>query len=192
VEEKTPLDLQIRKGLKPEADEEQAARQFRILLQEARKNDFIHYEISNFARKGFYSKHNSLYWLGGNYLGLGPSAHSYNGISRQWNVSSLSGYIGQPGNGRTRYEKEMLTPLQRHNEYVMTSLRTIWGCDTHHITNVFGRQAAEKFIRKASRFLQKGWMIEEQGIFFLSDEGKFYADGITAELFLDERSTLNG
>jgi oxygen-independent coproporphyrinogen-3 oxidase len=184
VEEKTPLAHLIKKGKYAAVDEQQSIGHFKILLEQVKKNGFIHYEISNFAREGFYSKHNSLYWLGGHYLGLGPSAHSYNGNSRQWNVSNISKYI-QPDNFHTMVEeKEVLTEEQKYNEYVMTSLRTVWGCDTVHILNVFGGEFEAHFMQGAQIFLEKNQIYREGTKFFLTDEGKLFADGIASALFV--------
>jgi oxygen-independent coproporphyrinogen-3 oxidase len=185
VEQKTPLDLLIRKGKYARVDELQSIGHFKILLEQVRKNGFIHYEISNFAREGYYSRHNSLYWLGGHYLGLGPSAHSYNGYSRQWNVSNITKYIQLDDFHTTVEEKEILTPNQRYNEYVMTSLRTIWGCDTMHILNVFGRDYESDFIRNAQKYLENNHLYCDGSKYFLTDEGKLFADGIAAGLFMD-------
>jgi oxygen-independent coproporphyrinogen III oxidase len=186
VEKKTPLDLLIRKGKYAPLDELQSIRHFKILLEETRKHDFIHYEISNFSREGYYSRHNSLYWLGGNYLGLGPSAHSFNGSSRQWNVSSITAYISNDGGRNTVEEKEVLTLVQRYNEYVMTSLRTIWGCDSEHIGNGFGIKYRDYFIRQINPFIDKKFVAREGSRFYLTDEGKLFTDGITADLFMEE------
>lgn len=185
VEQKTPLDLLIRKGKYARLDDQQSIGHFKILLEQARQNGFIHYEISNFAREGHYSRHNSLYWLGGHYLGLGPSAHSYNGYSRQWNVSNITKYIQLDDFHTTVEEKEILTPNQRYNEYVMTSLRTIWGCDTMHILNVFGRDYESDFIRNAQKYLENNHLYCDGSKYFLTDEGKLFADGIAAGLFMD-------
>jgi oxygen-independent coproporphyrinogen-3 oxidase len=184
VEEKTPLDLLIKKGKYAPPDEQQSIRHFKILLEQARANGFIHYEISNFAKPGFYSRHNSLYWLGGHYLGLGPSAHSYNGHSRQWNVSNITKYIQLDDFQTTVQEKEVLTPDQQYNEYVMTSLRTMWGCDTVHILNVFGKDYESHFILNAKQYMDKGHIYKEGTKYFLTDEGKLFADGIAADLFI--------
>jgi oxygen-independent coproporphyrinogen-3 oxidase len=186
VEKKTPLDHLIRKGQYPPLDEQASVDHFKILLEEARKHDFIHYEISNFSREGYYSRHNSLYWLGGNYLGLGPSAHSYNGRSRQWNVSSISQYTRDEETTSSVEEMEELTIVQRFNEYVMTSIRTIWGCDVDHIGNAFGAEYRHHFIRQANKFLVNGQLRKEGPKFYLTDEGKLFTDGITAEIFMDE------
>ncbi len=186
VEQKTALDVLIRKGKYPPVDEELAVEHFRILAEEAAAHGFVHYEISNFARPGHYSRHNSLYWLGGNYLGLGPSAHSFNGRTRQWNVSHIGKYT-QPGDSRSFVEEtEMLTPEQRYNEYVMTSLRTIWGCDTVHIENLFGTARRDGFLKAAQKFLIRKHLRRDGTRFFLTDEGKLFADGISSDLFLDE------
>jgi oxygen-independent coproporphyrinogen-3 oxidase len=185
VEQKTPLALLIEKGKYPPLDENLSIRHFKMLLEQAKSRDFIHYEISNFAKEGYYSKHNSIYWLGGHYLGLGPSAHSFNGVSRQWNVSNISQYIKLDHFQNSVEEKEVLTIEQRYNEYVMTSVRTAWGCDTVHIRNVFGEIYENYFIDNAKPFLHKGHLFCDGSKYFLTDEGKLFADGIAADLFYD-------
>ena len=186
VEQKTPLDMLIRKGRYAKVDEQQSIGHFKILLEQARKSGFIHYEISNFAREGHYSRHNSLYWLGGHYLGLGPSAHSYNGHSRQWNMSNITKYIQLDDFHTIMEEKEILTLNQRFNEYVMTSLRTIWGCDTAHILNVFGSDYESGFVLIARKYLEMNHLYRQGTKYFLTDEGKLFADGIAAGLFRQE------
>ncbi|MCU0370221.1 MAG: radical SAM family heme chaperone HemW [Bacteroidales bacterium] len=183
VEKKTPLALLIEKGKFSPPDENLSVAHFNMLLDQARSNGFIHYEISNFAREGYYSKHNSIYWLGGHYLGLGPSAHSFNGVSRQWNVSNISRYISLDDFQTSVEEKEALTTEQQYNEYVMTSLRTIWGCDTAHIRNVFGEKFESYFLRNALPFLERKHLYRDGPKYFLTDEGKLFADGIAAEMF---------
>ncbi len=184
VEQKTPLALLIEKGKYPRLDENLSIGHFRKLLEDAKAHHFIHYEISNFAREGYYSKHNSLYWLGGSYLGLGPSAHSFNGHSRQWNVSNISRYIQLDDYHTTVEEKETLTTGQRYNEYVMTSLRTSWGCDTVHILHAFGENYENHFFTNARPYLEKKHLYREGTKYFLTDEGKLFADGIAAGLFI--------
>jgi oxygen-independent coproporphyrinogen III oxidase len=184
VEQRTPLALLIEKGKYAPVNEDQSVSHFKMLQEETKKHDFIHYEISNFAREGYYSKHNSLYWLGGHYLGLGPSAHSFNGYSRQWNVSNLSQYIKLDDFQTSVEEKEVLTPDQRYNEYVMTSLRTVWGCDTVHIRNVFGEKYEAYFVQGAKKYLENKHLYFEESKYFLTDEGKLFADGIASELFI--------
>lgn len=184
VEQKTPLALLIEKGKYAPVDEELSVSHFKMLLEQAKANDFIHYEISNFAREGYYSKHNSLYWLGGHYLGLGPSAHSFNGYSRQWNVSNISQYIKLDEYQSSVEEKEVLSTDQRYNEYVMTSLRTAWGCDTVHIRNVFSEQFENHFIKKSHLIIKKNHLYREGTKYFLTEEGKLFADGIAAGMFV--------
>jgi len=185
VEPKTALDLLIRKKKLPGPGEEQILEHFRILLRMMKEQEFEHYEISNFCKNGFYSRHNSMYWQGGPYLGLGPSAHSYNGTSRQWNISNLVQYIDQINRNEPFFESEELTPVQQYNEYVMVSLRTMWGCDLNTIGERFGEEAVAHFSRLAARYLTSGELVEKTGIYYLTDEGKLFADGIAADLFLE-------
>lgn len=185
VEPKTALDLLIRKKKLPGPDEEQILEHFRILLRMMKEQEFEHYEISNFCKNGFYSRHNSMYWNGTPYLGLGPSAHSYNGISRQWNISNLVQYIDQINRNEPFFESEELTPIQQYNEYVMVSLRTMWGCDLNTIGERFGEEVAAHFSRLVARYLTSGELVEKTGIYYLTDEGKLFADGIAADLFLE-------
>lgn len=183
IEQKTALHLLIEKKKMAPVDEEQSVNHFKMLMKVMQENNFIHYEISNFSKEGFYSRHNSLYWLGGHYLGLGPSAHSFNGQSRQWNVSSLTQYITLQDHYSTIWEKEVLTAEQKYNEYIMTSLRTVWGCDAEHIRNVFGDRWADEFIAEIEPFIRMNHASREGSRYFLTDEGKLFADGIASSLF---------
>lgn len=185
VEPKTPLAHFINKGKLKAIDEQQSVRHFEILMKQMEAAGFVHYEISNFAKPGHYSKHNSLYWIGGNYLGLGPSAHSYNGISRQWNVSHLNKYINEAGQAESVFEKEELTLDQRYDEYVMTSLRTSWGCDLEHIWNAFGEKYSRYCLKQAQPFILEEKIIQHDNRLFLTSKGKLFADGIAAALFID-------
>lgn len=184
VEPKTALHTRIEKGLLAPVDEMQAAEHFEILMDMMEAHGFVHYEISNFAKPGHYSQHNSLYWLGGHYLGLGPSAHSYNGLSRQWNVSNLGQYLQLDTVSKLEPENEVLTVEQRFNEYVMTSLRTVWGCDFEHITNIFGTKWADELARNTKKFIERGHMYRNNNRVFLTNQGKLFADGIASELFV--------
>jgi len=186
VEPKTALQYQIDKHKRAEVDEELSIRHFEILQHRIKENRFIHYEISNFAKEGFYSKHNSIYWLGDHYLGLGPSAHSFNGTSRQWNVAAIKKYIDADIVDRIVAEKEILTTQQLFNEYVMTSLRTSWGCDLEHINNVFGNPFTGHFTKSIQPFLEEQKVIQNGNRFVLSEFGKLFADGIAAEIFVEE------
>ncbi len=185
VEPRTALAQLIRKEKLQPVDEQQSAQHFELLMQRMEAESFVHYEISNFALTGHYSKHNSLYWIGGNYLGLGPSAHSYNGVSRQWNVSHLNKYNETAGISTAVYEKEILTLNQRYNEYVMTSLRTSWGCDLAHIQNAFGEKFSNYCLKMAQSALSKNYLQNSQNVLRLTTAGKLFADGIAADLFIE-------
>lgn len=185
VEPNTALDLLIRNKKLPAPGEEQVIGQFRILLRMMKEQGFEHYEISNFCKKGYYSKHNSMYWKGIPYLGLGPSAHSFNGVSRQWNISGLVQYIDLVERNEPFFESEILTPVQQYNEYVMVSLRTMWGCDIHKIINEFGNETGTWFTVHVTRFVESGDVVEKEGVYYLTDNGKLFADGIASELFLE-------
>jgi oxygen-independent coproporphyrinogen III oxidase len=185
VEPKTALDLLIKKKKLPSPGEENIVNHFRIMMAKMKENGFIHYEISNFCREGYFSQHNSMYWNGGHYLGLGPSAHSFNGISRQWNISGLTDYMDRVKRNDCFFEMEILTTDQRFNEYIMTSLRTMWGCDINRIRRDFGEETASRFSLLVSRFLESGYLIEKEGVYYLTDEGKLFADGIASDLFVE-------
>lgn len=186
VEPHTALEVRIRKGLSAEVVEDAVADHFRQLMRKMREQGYLHYEISNFCRPGFESRHNSNYWSGASYLGAGPSAHSYNGHSRRWNVSTLGSWLSKISAGEICYEEERLSPVQKHNEYVMTSLRTMQGCDTGRIATAFGESIASDFRKHASRYVDSGNMAVRENVYFLTDEGKLFADGISAALFAGE------
>ena len=182
VEPKTALQHQINKQKRANVDEELSIQHFEILQERTRENGFIHYEISNFAKEGFYSKHNSIYWLGDHYLGLGPSAHSFNGSSRQWNVSAIKKYIDADISEKIITEKEVLTTDQLFNEYVMTSLRTSWGCDLEHIKNIFGATYTNHFAKYIEQFVKEEKIIKINNKYTLTERGKLFADGIASEI----------
>lgn len=147
------------------------------------KAGYEHYEISNFALPGHRSRHNSAYWQGKPYLGLGPSAHSYDGQSREWNIANNARYIAALADGTLPVaEKEWLTPIQQLNEYIMISLRTKEGIDLVTVNRRFGQAAADSLQRRALRYLQTGMMTQKESL-VLTKEGKLLADGIAADLF---------
>lgn len=183
VEEKTPLDKLIRQNKKTDVDAEQQSRQFILLMNELQKAGFEHYEISNFAKPGYRSKHNSSYWKGVHYLGLGPSAHSFNGISRQWNVANNQQYIQALQQHTIPFEKEELTKAQQLNEYIMTSLRLLEGCDLTLVQNLFGAAAAEHLKVGAIPFVNNGQLTVTNKHLVLTQQGKLFADSIAADLF---------
>jgi len=183
VEPKTALDLLIKKKKLENIVESESIDHFKILIEETEKQNFINYEISNFALEGHYSKHNSIYWLGGHYLGLGPSAHSYNGKSRQWNVMNIKKYCEEKQIKNIIDEKEYLSKDQMYNEYVLTSLRTSWGCDIEHIKNAFGEKYSQHFITNITKTIKENNATRNGNIFTLTNSGKLFADGIASSLF---------
>ncbi|MGZ5245876.1 MAG: radical SAM family heme chaperone HemW [Flavitalea sp.] len=184
VEPKTALDLMIQKGKKENITPEKQASHFLLLMDWAARNGFEHYEISNFARPGFRSRHNSAYWSGAKYLGLGPSAHSFDGKSRQWNVSNNSLYIKSIEGGVLPLEEEQLTEIQQLNEYIMTSLRTMEGTNLNRIAEKFGAQMEQQVRKESGRYLSTGKLELINNRLVLTREGKLFADGIAADLFV--------
>jgi len=182
VEEGTALGTFIRRGQQPPVDEDRAARQFEMLMEAAAAKGYEHYEISNFAKPGRYARHNTNYWRSAPYLGVGPSAHSFDGVSRQWNVANNAQYINQLSEGKIPFEREELTPMQCYNEYVMTSLRTMWGTDLEKIM-AMGEGFAQHFETEARTFLEIGVLEQEGQTFRLSRAGKLLADRVAMELF---------
>jgi oxygen-independent coproporphyrinogen-3 oxidase len=182
VEEKTALYSYIKKKTVEAPDEERIVQQFEILMDEMEKNNFIHYEISNFCREGFYSKHNTSYWKGEKYLGLGPSAHSYDGKSRQWNVSSNAVYIQSIKKGIVPFEKELLTETQKLNEYILTSLRTMWGMDMREINGRW--QFTNQHQKIIEKMIEENFLKKDDSLIFLTRKGKLFADKVTRELFV--------
>ena len=186
VEEKTPLHVGIQKGKFKKLNEDEVLEQYETLLSEMKIKGYEHYEISNFAQSGMYAKHNTAYWQGKPYLGIGPSAHSYDGNSRQWNIANLGQYINSTKKGGTSCEKEILTNATRFNEYIMTSLRTQWGCSLTHIQKNIGEGFAKKLLEQAQPFVQSQNMIIKNQHLILTEKGKLFADNISASLFVDD------
>ncbi len=186
VEDKTPLELMIRKGKMKPVDENLSLSQFHILCKMMREQGYEHYEVSNFCLPGAYSRHNTAYWQGKSYLGVGPSAHSFNQISRCWNVANLATYIETVMQGEVKSEQELLSATTQLNEYIMTSLRTMWGCDLVAVKRKFGEEIAENLLLDALTFIESKQMIYREGKLVLTPEGLLFADGISATLFTDE------
>jgi oxygen-independent coproporphyrinogen-3 oxidase len=186
IEPRTPLAWMIDRHKSPPVSDEMQAEQFNLLMDMAEAKGFQQYEISNFSKPGSHAIHNTNYWKGVSYLGLGPSAHSYNRTSRRWNVSNLSEYIMRLDAGEQIFEEEILTGIQKFNEYVMTSLRTMWGCnlgdDKCEVRNV----NCELTRKRAAEFVGQGLLTERSGVYFLTREGKMLADRIASELFVAE------
>jgi oxygen-independent coproporphyrinogen-3 oxidase len=183
VEPRTALADMIAKHKTIDVNTEDQARQFLLLMDWMQAAGYEHYEISNFALPGMRSRHNSSYWQGASYLGLGPSAHSFNGKSRQWNIANNALYIKSLQEDKVPFEIEELTSTQRLNEYIMTSLRTMEGLHVEYVTNNFGEKAASKLQQEAKQFIETGKMQLNNGYLQLTKEGRLFADGIAAELF---------
>lgn len=166
-------------------DPEKQAAQFLTGVQKLEAAGYEHYEISSFARPGWRSRHNSSYWQSKKYLGLGPSAHSFDGTSRQWNVSNNALYIKSMMAGELSFESEILLPKDLLNEYIMTSLRTSEGLDLQHVTEHFGKQTGNLLENNASVYIHSNKMVKNQEKLILTRDGKLFADGIAAALFFD-------
>jgi oxygen-independent coproporphyrinogen III oxidase len=186
VEPNTALDVMVRKGTKEEVDTDHQAIHFNILTATLQNVGFEHYEISNFAKPGFRSKHNSSYWQGKPYLGLGPSAHSFDGhVTRQWNISNNTLYISSLQQGIIPFESETLTTVQRINEYLMTGLRTIEGISLNFLEKNWGEERKQEVLKAAQLHIaQQNIQLQNQNI-ILTALGKFLADGIAADLFVE-------
>lgn len=164
-------------------DEEKTAYQFEILLDIMAENDFIHYEISNFCKENHYAKHNTAYWKGVSYMGIGPSAHSFNQTTREWNVANNNLYIDQIMREIIPSTIEILSLENRINEYLMLSLRTIWGADLNYIESNFSSSIKTELIEKAKTQIDKNWLIIENEKLKITKTGKLMADKISSELF---------
>ena len=184
VEPKTALKKLIQTGKIAEPNDEVAQEQFVILVETLQAKGFIHYELSNFGKENYFSKNNSSYWLGKKYLGIGPSAHSYNGISRSWNVANNSLYLKSIQENQLPNEVEMLSINDRYNEYIMTGLRTIWGVDLNRIKTEFGTATLAYLKKQAQKFLDDGLLSIDDHILKTTLKGKFLTDGIASDLFL--------
>ena len=186
VEPKTALQHFIATGKTVGISDQHSAEQFAILTEQLSANGFEHYEISNFAKNGAYALHNSSYWLGNHYLGVGPSAHSYNGKERKWNIANNALYIQGVENKLPYSELEILTEVQQMNELIMTSLRTMWGLDLNRFKQQFGEQHTNTLMQNIQSAENNGLLITNENIITISWRGKFLADGIISDLFFDD------
>ncbi|MBA4167543.1 MAG: coproporphyrinogen III oxidase, partial [Chitinophagaceae bacterium] len=167
----------------PAVSNDDQARQFLMMTDFFQGKGYEHYEISNLCLPGKRSLHNSSYWSGVKYLGLGPSAHSFNGRSRQWNVANNALYIQSLKNDSVPFELEMLTEVQRFNEYVMTALRKMEGLDINYVRTTFGEKFAGDLVFSSKKFIEKEWIFNSSEILKLTRGGKLFADHIASELF---------
>ncbi|WP_299891205.1 radical SAM family heme chaperone HemW [uncultured Lacinutrix sp.] len=183
VEPKTALASFIEKGIIENVNDELAQQQFNILIDKLNANNFVHYELSNFGKEGFFSRNNSAYWQGKKYIGIGPSAHSFNGKARGWNVRNNTKYINAIQNKELPIEIEVLTKTDQYNEYVMTGLRTIWGVSIQKIRNDFGITFENYLMQQAQKHLNEHLLYIEDEKLKVTKKGKFLSDGIASDLF---------
>ncbi|KGO93805.1 radical SAM family heme chaperone HemW [Flavobacterium enshiense] len=183
VEPKTALQKFIKKGLVPQPDDAVTHEQFLILVDILEANGFIHYELSNFGKESHFSLNNSAYWLGKKYLGIGPSAHSYDGTNRSWNIANNAIYLKSLAENKLPSETETLTITDRYNEYIMTGLRTIWGVSLDKIETEFGENMLHYLLENAQRHLDNEKLILENKVLRTTKKGKFFCDGIASDLF---------
>jgi oxygen-independent coproporphyrinogen-3 oxidase len=176
----------LEKGLISEVDEEDSASQFNMLIEKSESKGFIHYEISNFARPGYLSAHNTNYWKQVPYLGLGPSAHSFNGYSRQWNTRDLKGYMKSVNKGNLFFEREELDKKTCYNEYIMTSLRTMWGIDLEYVEMIFGKESLDYIVNLSGKLKNYGLIIQDKKNLVLTNQGKMISDNIVSEFMMPD------
>ncbi len=184
VEPKTALHSFIQKGIISAPEDEVAQEHFEILVEKLEEAGFIHYELSNFGKENYFSKNNSSYWLGKKYIGIGPSAHSYDGEKRGWNVSNNTLYIKSIQEGKLPIETETLSKTDRYNEYVMTGLRTIWGISLDRIQSEFGQSYFDYLNQQAAKYIENHLLFVDENILRTTRKGKFLSDGISSDLFM--------
>jgi oxygen-independent coproporphyrinogen III oxidase len=184
VEPKTALQKMIQDKKVTAPKDEVAQEHFQLLCKVLEKHNFIHYELSNFGKENYFSKNNTAYWLGKTYVGIGPSAHSYNGLQRSWNVSNNSKYIKEIQQHKLPSEVEILSLTDRYNEYIMTGLRTIWGVSLKRIENEFGERYLLYLLDQSKKFVQDDLLVLVDDVLTTTQKGKFLSDGIASDLFL--------
>jgi oxygen-independent coproporphyrinogen-3 oxidase len=184
VEPKTALAHAIKRGKQVPLNDEQSADQFETLINKTGLAGFEHYEISNFAKPGQYAVHNTNYWRGVPYLGIGPSAHGFDGTNRYLNIANNATYLSLLTDGKLAETVEELDQYDRFNEYIMTSLRTMWGVDLTQIANVYGKFFVNDTLKNIKPFIERGWLQQQENILRLTADGKFFADYVASELFL--------
>ncbi|MFE3847219.1 radical SAM family heme chaperone HemW [Flavobacterium sp. LB3P45] len=184
VEPKTALNKLIQTGKIAAPKDEVAQEHFAILVETLEANDFIHYELSNFGKENYFSKNNSAYWLGKKYMGIGPSAHSYDGVSRSWNISNNSLYLKSIQEDKLPNETEILSTADRYNEYIMTGLRTIWGVSLDRVKTEFGFVYLDYLNKQVQKFLNDELVLVKDNVLKTTKKGKFLTDGIASDLFI--------
>jgi oxygen-independent coproporphyrinogen-3 oxidase len=184
VEPKTTLHKMIKSGNIPTLDDDVAQQHFHILIDKLQENGFLHYELSNFGKLNYFSKNNTAYWLGKKYIGIGPSAHSFIGESRSWNVANNSLYIKAIAENKLPSETEFLSKTDQYNEYIMTGLRTIWGVSLEKVKTEFGSSYLDYLLQQAEKYISDNLLEVENNILITTKKGKFLCDGIASDLFL--------
>ncbi|WP_340064967.1 radical SAM family heme chaperone HemW [Ascidiimonas aurantiaca] len=184
VEPNTALKHFIDKKVIDPVNDEEAHIHFTLLCKLLEEEGFVHYELSNFGKKDYFSRNNTAYWQGKKYIGIGPSAHSFNGEMRSWNIANNAIYIKNIQAGTLPRETEKLSVTDRYNEYIMTRLRTMWGVSLHEVTQRFGVVYKEYLMKQAQQHLDAALLVVEQGVLKTTPKGKFLSDGISSDLFL--------
>jgi len=185
VEKKTALDFQIKKGISQPLDDEQGEHNFEVLKTLLKAKGYIHYEVSNFGKEGYISKHNTSYWQSENYLGFGPSAHSFNGENRSWNVSNNKKYLNNIQNKELPLTIEELSNADKANEHLMLGLRNIWGCNWEYLENCLSSFQLSQLKAEMVTYIMDGQILNFPSGFKISDSGLLFADGIASELFVE-------
>lgn len=187
VESNTALKKFIEKEIIVPLDEQEVYDQYNFMFEKLSLSNYINYELSSFAKEGYFSKNNSSYWLGKKYIGIGPSAHSFDGKIRSWNISNNSQYVKHIVNNRLFYQNEHLSKIDQYNEYVMTGLRTIWGISLDQLEKKFGKKYSNHLLEKSKKFIDLNMLEISDNIVFSTRKGKFLSDGIASELFIINR-----
>lgn len=184
VEPKTALESFVKKNIIKPLNEDLVFEQHEFMCNKMSKHEYVNYELSSFAKKGYFSRNNSAYWLRKKYIGIGPSAHSFDGSHRSWNVSNNSLYIKDISENKMFSGREKLSIIDKYNEYVMTGLRTKWGISLTHLENNFGPYYKNNFETRIVKYVNTSLVVIKDDVFRTTIKGKFLADGIASELFL--------
>lgn len=183
VEPNTALESLIKKGKINAVDDAVSQEQFHLLMETLEAENFVHYELSNFGKESYFSKNNTAYWLGKKYIGIGPSAHSFDGKQRSWNIRNNAKYIKELANNSLPIERETLTKTDVYNEYIMTGLRTMWGVSLESVETEFGKEYLTYLATQSQKYIEENFLCVENNILKTTKKGTFLSDGIAAHLF---------